>query len=90
MAIELLHVGFGTFIALNRVLVIMAPDSAPIKRLIQEARDRNILIDATYGRKTKAVIIQDTGQLVLAAIQPETIALRLGQYREGGNVGSVE
>ena len=79
--VELVHVGFGSFIALNRVMAIMTPESAPIKRLIQEARERGSLIDATYGRRTKAVIVQDNGQIVLAAIQPETIATRAGQVR---------
>ena len=79
--VELVHIGFGSFVALNRVMVIMSPESAPIKRLIQEARERNTLVDATYGRRTKAVIVQDNGQIVLAAIQPETIAARVGQGR---------
>jgi regulator of extracellular matrix RemA (YlzA/DUF370 family) len=80
MAVELVHVGFGNVIALNRVLAILAPDSAPVKRLAQEARDRNQLIDATHGRKTKAVIVLDNGQVALAAILPETIANRHGQF----------
>ncbi len=87
MKTELVHIGFGTFVALNRVLVIMPPESAPIKRLIQEARDKNLLIDATYGRKTKAVVVEDTGLVILAAIQPETIAARLGQLREAEHAG---
>ncbi len=77
MAVELVHVGFGNVVALNRALAIMRPDSAPIKRIVQEARDNNTLIDLTYGRKTKAVIVLDSGHLVLAALQPETIAGRL-------------
>lgn len=76
MAVELVHIGFGNIIALNRALAIMSPDSAPIKRIIQEARDKNTLIDLTYGRKTKSVIVLDSGHLVLAALQPETIAAR--------------
>ncbi len=87
MRTELVHIGFGTFVALNRVLIIMTPDSAPIKRLVQEARDKNLLIDATYGRKTKAAIVLDNGQVILAAIQPETIAARLGQRREAEHAG---
>lgn len=87
MRVELVHIGFGNIIALNRVLVIMTPDSAPIKRLIQDAREKNMLIDVTYGRKTKAVIVLDNGHLVLAAIQPETIAARLGQTREAEHAG---
>ncbi len=90
MRTELVHIGFGTFVALNRVLVIMPPESAPIKRLIQEARDKNLLIDATFGRKTKAVVVEDTGLVILAAIQPETIAARLGQRREAEHAGVDE
>ena len=77
MAVELVHVGFGNIVALNRALAIMSPDSAPIKRMIQESRDKNTLIDLTYGRKTKAVIVLDSGHIVLTALQPETIAGRL-------------
>ncbi|MHB1415846.1 MAG: DUF370 domain-containing protein [Chloroflexota bacterium] len=82
MAVELVHIGFGNIVALNRALAIMSPDSAPIKRLIQEARDRNTLIDLTYGRKTKSVIVLDSGHLVLAALQPETIASRVATRQE--------
>ena len=82
MPVELVHVGFGNIVALNRALAIMSPDSAPIKRMIQESRDKNTLIDLTYGRKTKAVIVLDSGHLVLAALQPETIAGRLNVRQE--------
>jgi len=81
MRAELVHVGFGSLVAANRVLAILSPDSAPVKRMIQKARQDGAAIDATYGRKTKAVIVMDTGQLVLAALQPETIAGRLAQQR---------
>lgn len=87
MKVEFVHVGFGNIIALNRVMVMITPDSAPVKRLIQEAREKNALIDVTCGRKTKAVIVLDNGHLVLAAIQPETIAARLGQLREAEHAG---
>ena len=70
---KLINIGFGSMVAANRVLTIVAPDSAPIKRVIQEARDRAILIDASYGRKTKAVILMDTDHVILSAIAPETI-----------------
>ncbi|MBI2940126.1 MAG: DUF370 domain-containing protein [Chloroflexi bacterium] len=89
MSVELVPIGFGNVVALNRVLVMMAPDSAPIKRMIQDAREKNTLIDATYGRKTKAVIVLDNGHLVLAAIQPETISARLSQHRAMSNQLSV-
>lgn len=73
---KLINIGFGSMVAANRVLAIVAPDSAPIKRVIQEARDRAMLIDASYGRKTKAVILMDTDHVILSAISPETITAR--------------
>ena len=73
---KLINIGFGSLVAANRVLAIVAPDSAPIKRVIQEARDRAMLIDASYGRKTKAVILMDTDHVILAASTPETIYAR--------------
>ena len=73
---KLINIGFGSMVAANRVLTIVAPDSAPIKRVIQEARDRAMLIDASYGRKTKAVILMDTDHVILSAIAPETISER--------------
>lgn len=82
MKVELVHIGFGSVIAANRIVVITSPDSAPIKRMIQDSRSGHTLIDLTYGRKTKAIIILDSGHLVLAAIQPETIAGRLAHQRE--------
>ena len=73
---KLINIGFGSMIAANRLLAIVAPDSAPIKRVIQEARDRGMLIDASYGRKTKAVILMDTDHVILSAIPTETISAR--------------
>ena len=73
---KLINIGFGSMVAANRVLAIVAPDSAPIKRVIQESRDRAMLIDASYGRKTKAVILMDTDHVILSAIAPETIYVR--------------
>ena len=70
---KLINIGFGSLIAANRLLAVVAPDSAPIKRVIQEARDRGMLIDASYGRKTKAVILMDTDHVILSALPPETI-----------------
>ena len=70
---KLINIGFGSLVAANRVLAIVEPDSAPIKRVIQESRDRAMLIDASYGRKTKAVILMDTDHVILSAIAPETI-----------------
>ena len=73
---KLINIGFGSLIAAHRLLAVVAPDSAPIKRVIQEARDRGMLIDASYGRKTKAVILMDTDHVILSAIPPETIRSR--------------
>ena len=73
---KLINIGFGNLISSERLLAIVGPDSAPIKRVIQEAKDRSMCIDATYGRRTKAVILMDTDHVVLSAISPETIAGR--------------
>ena len=73
---KLINIGFGSLVAANRVLAVVAPDSAPIKRVVQEARDRGMLIDASYGRKTKAVILMDTDHVILSALTPETISAR--------------
>ena len=73
---KLINIGFGSMLAASRLLAIVAPDSAPIKRVVQEARDRGMLIDASYGRKTKAVILMDTDHVILSAIPTETIYAR--------------
>ena len=73
---KLINIGLGSMVAANRVLAIVAPDSAPIKRVIQEARDRAMLIDASYGRKTKAVILMDTDHVILSAMTPEVLYAR--------------
>ena len=73
---KLINIGFGSMVAAGRMLSILAPDSAPIKRVIQEARDRGMLIDASYGRKTKAVILMDTDHVILSALMPETLSAR--------------
>ena len=73
---KLINIGFGSMVAAGRLLAIVAPDSAPIKRVIQEARDRGMLIDASYGRKTKAVILMDTDHVILSAFPTENIAAR--------------
>lgn len=75
--VNLINIGFGNIVAGNRVIAIVSPESAPIKRIIQEARERGMLIDATYGRRTRAVIITDSDHVVLSAIQPETVSHRL-------------
>lgn len=77
MSIKLINIGFGNIVNANRLIAIVSPESAPIKRIIQEARERGMLIDATYGRRTRAVIITDSYHVVLSAVQPETVAHRL-------------
>jgi len=79
---KLINVGFGNIVVAGRVIAIVAPDSAPIKRIIQEARERGSLIDATYGRRTRAVVITDSGHVVLSAVQPETVAQRFAAKDE--------
>jgi regulator of extracellular matrix RemA (YlzA/DUF370 family) len=77
MSTELVHVGFGNVIAVNRVVAFLSINQQPIKRLIREVREKGLLIDATHGRKGKTVILFDTGHMMLAAVTPETIAHRL-------------
>lgn len=74
----MVNIGFGNIVAANRIIAIVSPESAPIKRIIQEAREKGILIDATYGRRTRAVIVTDSSHVILSAVQPETVANRLG------------
>ncbi len=76
VALRLINIGFGNTVSASRVIAIVSPESAPIKRIVSEARDRTQLIDATYGRRTRAVIVTDSGHVVLSAIQPETVAQR--------------
>jgi len=77
------HVGFGGIVAANRILAILDPNSQPIKRMVRKAKKEGMAIDMTYGRKTRTVIILDTGHIITAAIQPETIVGRLGQPVKG-------
>ena len=81
MVAELVHIGFGNIVAMNRVVAIASPNSAPIKRAIQEGKNKGLLIDMTSGRRTKAVIVIDSGHIILAALAPETIAGRLQAIR---------
>ncbi len=85
MVIELVHVGFGNVLAMNKVIAIASPNSAPTKRTIQEGKNKGLLIDMTNGRRTKAVIFTDSGHVVLVALAPETITGRL-QVTRGGSV----
>ena len=79
MVTELIHIGFSNILAVNRVVAIVSPNSAPSKRMIQEAKKKGLIIDMTNGRRTKAIIVLDTGYLVLAAIAPETVAVRVSR-----------
>ncbi|MFH1486768.1 MAG: DUF370 domain-containing protein [Chloroflexota bacterium] len=81
MATELVHIGFGNVIAANRVVAMVSPASAPIKRLVNEARNKGVLIDMTNGRRTRSVLFMDSGHILLAAITPETIVGRQGPGR---------
>lgn len=83
MDAKIINIGLGNIVLANKIVAVVSPESAPIKRMVQEARDNGQLIDATYGRRTRAVIISDSGHIILSPVQPETIARRLG-----GNIES--
>ena len=74
---QLINIGFGNIVSANRIISIVSPESAPIKRIVQDAKDKGMAVDATYGRGTRAVIIMDSGHVILSAVQPETVAGRL-------------
>ena len=82
MAVRLVNVGVGNVVAASRIIAIVAPDSAPAKRLVQEARERSRLIDASHGRRTRAVVVMDSMHIVLSALQPETLAGRVAAESE--------
>ncbi len=86
---KLINIGFGNMVSASRLIAIVSPESAPIKRIIQDARDRGSLIDATYGRRTRAVIVMDSDHVILSAIQPETVANRVVE-REDEEEGDEE
>ena len=87
----LVNIGFGSMVAAGRMLAVLSPDSAPIKRVIQEAKDRGMLIDASYGRKTKSVLLMDTDHVILSAVSPETITARpLGREEPQESEGEKE
>lgn len=88
MDIKLINIGFGNIVSANRVIAIVSPESAPIKRIITDARERGQLIDATYGRRTRAVIVADSGHVILSAIQPETVAHRFMVSKESQDSSS--
>ncbi|MEM8611133.1 MAG: DUF370 domain-containing protein [Cyanobacteria bacterium P01_H01_bin.105] len=85
MDIKLINIGFGNIVSANRVVAIVSPESAPIKRLIGDARDTGQLVDATYGRRTRAVIVTDSDHVILSALQPETVANRFMTNKENGD-----
>ena len=89
MSIKLINIGFGNIVSAGRIIAIVSPESAPIKRVISEARDRGVLIDATYGRRTRAVIVADSGHIILSEVQPETVKHRL-QAREAAPADEAE
>jgi regulator of extracellular matrix RemA (YlzA/DUF370 family) len=82
MEIQLINIGFGNIVSANHIIAIVSPESAPIKRMIGEAKEGGRLIDATYGRRTRSVIITDSNQIILSAIQPETVAHRFVTHKE--------
>ncbi|WFD09108.1 extracellular matrix/biofilm regulator RemA [Tepidibacter hydrothermalis] len=85
MGIKLINIGFGNIVSANKIIAIVSPESAPIKRMIQESREKHMLIDATYGRRTRAVVITDSQHIILSAVQPETVAHRLELKEENNN-----
>jgi regulator of extracellular matrix RemA (YlzA/DUF370 family) len=85
MTVKLINIGFGNIVAANRIVAIVSPESAPIKRLIQEAREQGKLVDDTYGRRTRAVVLTDSDHIILCAVQPETVAQRIsGKHSQSG------
>ena len=87
---KLINIGFGNMVSANRLVAIVSPESTPIKRIVQDARDKGVLIDATYGRRTRAVIITDSDHVILSAVQPETVANRLADQVEEDDVEMEE
>ena len=81
---KLINIGFGNMVASSRLIAIVSPESAPVKRTVQEVRDRGMVVDGTYGRRTRAVLIMDSDHVVLSALQPETVAARFAGEEDGG------
>ena len=79
---KLINIGFGNMVSASRMVAIVSPESAPIKRIIQDAKERGTLIDATYGRRTRAVLVMDSEHVILSSVQPETVANRMGDSQE--------
>ena len=82
---QLINIGFGNLVSADKIVAIVAPDSAPIKRIVQDAKEQGLLIDATYGRKTRSVIITQSEHVVLSAINPESIGNRVSAEESGSN-----
>ena len=87
---KLINIGFGNMVSANRLVAIVSPESAPIKRIIQDAKDRGPLIDATYGRRTRAVILTDSDHVILSALQPETVANRFNDREDEESAEELE
>ena len=87
---KLINIGFGNMVSASRLVAIVSPESAPIKRIIQDAKDRGTLIDATYGRRTRAVLVTDSDHVILSAVQPETVANRLNDHEDEEDVEEDE
>ncbi len=79
---KLINIGFGNIASANRIVAVISPESAPVKRIIREAEDKGMMINATYGRRTRAVIITDSGHIILSALQPETLSKRLDETED--------
>ena len=79
---KLINIGFGNMVSAERLVAIVSPDSAPVKRIVQDAKERGSLIDATHGRRTRAVIVMDSEHVILSAVQPETVANRVAEEEE--------
>ncbi|MCH5184826.1 MAG: DUF370 domain-containing protein [Oscillospiraceae bacterium] len=86
---QLINIGFGNLVCAERIVAVVSPESAPIKRMVRDADDRGILINATYGRRTRAVIVSDSGHIILSSLQPETVASRLSVKENGDGKGTV-
>ena len=87
---KLINIGFGNIVTADRIISIVSPESAPIKRIVQEAKDTKMAIDATYGRRTRSVIIMDSGHVILSAVQPETVAGRIDTKIENNSEEKIE
>ena len=87
---KLINIGFGNMVSASRLVAVVGPDSAPVRRIVQDVRERGLLIDATYGRRTRSVLIMDSGHVVLSALQPETVSGRLAGKAEAERAGEEE